>query len=198
VRIVAVVLAAGEGRRIGGPKALLAIGAQSFLARACGLLRRPGVSEVIAVLGHEAARVRAQAGLPADVDVVVNEAYREGGMLSSVLRGLDAAAGRAAEAALLHPVDHPLVAPETVDAVVAALRAGARIAVPSVEGRRGHPGGFAAAAWPALRAAPPAAGARAVLAAHPEWIVHVPGDPGAVRGVDTPADYERWVGRMVR
>ena len=192
------VLAAGEGRRIGGPKALLTIGAQSFLARACRLLRRPGVAEVIAVLGHEAARVRAQAGLPPDVDVVVNEDYRAGGMLSSVLCGLDAAAEREAEAALLHPVDQPLVAPETVDAVVSALNAGARIAVPSVDGRRGHPGGFAAPTWPALRAAPPAAGARAVLAAHPEWIVHVPGDPGSVRGVDTPADYERWVGRMVR
>ena len=151
------VLAAGEGRRIGGPKALLTIGAQSFLARACGLLRRPGVAEVIAVLGHEAARVRAQAGLPPDVDVVVNESYREGGMLSSVLRGLDAAARRQADAVLLHPVDHPLVAPETVDAVVSALRAGARIAVPSVEDRRGPPGGFAADTWAALRAAPPSA-----------------------------------------
>jgi CTP:molybdopterin cytidylyltransferase MocA len=198
VRIVAVVLAGGEGRRIGGPKALLRIGAESFLARVCALLRRPGVSDVVAVLGHDAARVRREAGVPAGVDVVVNEGYREGGMLSSIALGLDAAARRGADAALLHPVDHPLVAPETVDAVVAALRAGARIAVPSVDGRRGHPGGFAAATWPALRAASPATGARAVLAAHPEWIVHVPGDPGARRGVDTPADYERWLGPMIR
>ncbi|HEX9186354.1 MAG TPA: NTP transferase domain-containing protein, partial [Vicinamibacteria bacterium] len=35
MRITAVVLAAGEGRRLGGPKALLSIGGTSFLARAC-------------------------------------------------------------------------------------------------------------------------------------------------------------------
>ena len=193
MRIVAVVLAAGEGRRMGGPKALLRIGPQSFLARAADILARPGVAEVVAVLGHEAERVRAEAGVPPEVATEVNPRYREG-MLTSVRAGLDAAAARGADAVLLHPVDHPLTAAETVDAVVEALRAGARIAVPSREGRRGHPGGFAASVWPALRVAPPEEGARAVLAAHPEWIVHVEGDPGCLRGIDTPADYERWVG----
>jgi CTP:molybdopterin cytidylyltransferase MocA len=197
VRIVAVVLAAGEGRRIGGPKALLRIGEETFLSRACALLDRTGVSAVLAVLGHEAERVRAEARLPPAVGLVVNDRYRETGMLGSVLRGLEAAESRGADALLLHPVDHPLTAPTTVDAVVAALRAGARIAVPSHGGRRGHPAGFAAAAWPALRQAPAAEGARAVLAAHPHWIVHVPGDPGCRRGIDTRADYERWLGPMV-
>jgi len=78
--------------------------------------------------------------------------------------------------------------------VVAALAAGALVAVPSHGGRRGHPGGFARATWPALRAAPPDRGARAVLAEHPEWVVHVPGDPGCVAGIDTMEDYERCIG----
>jgi molybdenum cofactor cytidylyltransferase len=91
-------------------------------------------------------------------------------------------------------VDHPLVAAETVARVLEALRGGARIAVPSHAGRRGHPGGFAAAAWPALRAAPAESGARAVLAAHPDWIVHVTGDPGCIAGIDTPEDHLRWIG----
>lgn len=194
MRIVAVVLAAGEGRRMGGPKALLRVGGQSFLARAADLLGRPGVSEVVAVLGHDAERVRDEARLPPAVGIVVNPAAREGGMLSSVVAGLDAALARGADALLLHPVDHPLTATATVDAVVAALRGGALVAVPSHDGRRGHPAGFAARTWPALREAPPAQGARAVLAAHPEWIVHVTGDAGCRQGIDTPADYERYVG----
>jgi CTP:molybdopterin cytidylyltransferase MocA len=192
MRIVAVVLAAGSGRRMGGPKALLRIGRESFLARVGRLLTRPGVASVIAVVGEAAERVAAEARPPVGVTLVENSRPQEG-MLSSLLRGLDEAEAAGADAILVHPADHPLVAPATVDEVVAGLQAGAVIVVPTHGSRRGHPGGFARAAWAALRAAPPARGARAVLADHPEWVVHVPGDPGCVLGIDTPADYERWI-----
>jgi len=118
------------------------------------------------------------------------------GMLSSLLVGLDEAERLESEAVLIHPVDHPLVAPATISGVVAALREGARVAVPSVGGRRGHPGGFSRHAWPALRSASPTRGARAVLAEHPDWIVHVPGDPGCIAGIDTASDYERLIGPL--
>lgn len=189
MRIHAIILAAGRGTRMGGPKALLTLDGETFLARAARLLRRPGIEAVSAVVGHEADRVKREAGLPRDVAIVVNLRYDEG-MLTSIRAGLDRADSAGADAVLVHPVDHPLVDPATVDAVVAALLGGATIAVPSHEGRRGHPAGFARAAWGALRAALPDEGARAVLARHPEWIAHVPAGAGCVRGVNTPADYE--------
>jgi CTP:molybdopterin cytidylyltransferase MocA len=194
VRLFALILAAGEGRRMGGPKALLPAGERTFLAHAAALLDRPGVERVVAVLGHEAARVAALAGLPASVITVVNEGYRAG-MLSSLLRGLAASEAAGATALLVHPVDHPLALPASVDRVIAALRDGATVAAPSWSGRRGHPTGFAAAAFPALRAADPQRGARVVLAEHPEWVAHVEGDPGCLVGLDTPAEYERAFGR---
>lgn len=190
MRVVAVILAAGQGRRMGGPKALLRLGHETFLGRVTRLFARPGVSEVIAVLGYEADRVRREAGLPPGVIVTKNPGYRTG-MLSSVWAGLDAAQERSATAVLLHPVDHPTVAPETVDRVVAALQKRAPIAVPSHDHRRGHPAGFAASVWPALRSVAPERGARQVLHDHPEWVVHVPGDPGAVTGVNTPLEYSK-------
>ena len=180
---------------MGGPKALLAWGGRSLLAAVAERLARPGVSRVIAVVGHQGERVRAEAGLPAAVEVAINPTP-ESGMLSSLLAGLRAAEAWGAEAVLVHPVDHPLVDPETIDAVVAALRRGARIAVPSHGGRRGHPGGFARASWDALRAASPEEGARGVLAAHPEWVVHVPGDAGCREGINTPDDYRRLLLRL--
>jgi CTP:molybdopterin cytidylyltransferase MocA len=155
MRVVAIVLAAGEGRRMGGPKALIPIGDGTFLSRACRLFAQPGIASVVAVLGAEAERVRATAGIPAEATVAVNERWREG-MLTSVWVGLDAAEALDAEAVLLHPVDNPFVAPATIDAVVVALANGAEIAVPSHAGRRGHPAGFARPSWPALRAAHPA------------------------------------------
>jgi len=209
VRIVAILLAAGEGRRAGGPKALLRIPSTpaantpsggtapgpstTFLARCAALLARPGVSAVLAVLGHDAERVAAEAHIPSTVRTLVNDGYRDG-MLTSVWRGLDAAEEAGAEAILIHPVDHPLVSTDTVDLVVAALEEGAAIAVPSHAGRRGHPAGFARRTWPALRSAAPEKGARGVLADHPDWIVHVPGDPGCRAGIDTLEDYRRLLG----
>jgi len=192
MRIVAVILAAGSGTRMGGPKALLRIGGGSFLARTARVLARPGVDAVAAVVRPEVLAAAAAADPPAGATLLVNPRPEEG-MLSSILRGLDEAEAKGADAVLLHPVDHPLVDPATVDRVVAGLHGGAVIAVPTHGSRRGHPGGFARAAWPALRAAPAARGARAVLADHPEWVLHVRGDPGCVLGIDTPDDYERWI-----
>jgi CTP:molybdopterin cytidylyltransferase MocA len=193
VRIAAIVLAAGEGRRIGGPKALLPIGGTTFLSHLCGLYLRAPVAATIAVIGAEAERVVDRTGVPPDVQLVRNEGWSRG-MLSSVWLGLEAAEASGAEAVLLQPVDHPLVGLATIEAVCAALDGGATIAVPSFEGRRGHPGGFAAAIFPELRAAPLEEGARFVLAAAPERISYVTGDAGSLAGIDTRDDYRRLIG----
>lgn len=187
MRVVAIVLAAGEGRRMGGPKALVPVGEGTFLSRACRLFARPGIAAVVAVLGAEAERVRRAAGIPPEAKVAVNERWREG-MLTSVWVGLDAAEALGAEAVLLHPVDNPFVAPATIDAVVAALAKGAEIAVPSHAGRRGHPAGFARSCWPALRAAPSDRGARAVLRENPGLVVHVPAGEDCLVDLDSPRD----------
>ena len=186
MRIAAVILAAGEGRRMGaGPKALLELGGSTFLERCLERLTAPPVERAFVVVGFEAERVRREAPLPARASFVESRRWRDG-MLSSVLAGLAAAEEEGAEAVLLHPVDHPLVEAGTVARVVAALLAGAVVAVPSFDGRRGHPAGFATASWSALRAASPRFGAREVLRDHPDWVVHVSGDEGCVTGFNTP------------
>ena len=186
VRTVAIILAAGEGRRLGGPKALLPIGGTTFGARACALFGGAG-APVVVVLGAQEERVRADAGLPPEATVAVNPRWREG-MLTSVWCGLDAASALGADAVLLHPVDNPLVAPATIEGVLAALARGATIAVPTHAGRRGHPAGFARGAWPALRAAPLEAGARSVLRAMAGQVVHLPAGPDCLVDVDTKED----------
>jgi CTP:molybdopterin cytidylyltransferase MocA len=184
MRVAAVVLAAGEGRRMGGPKALARLRGATFVAAVAERFARPDVFARIVVLGASADRVDAEARLAADVQRVVNARYAEG-MITSVWSGVDAAERLGADAVLLHPVDNPLVEPETIGAVLAALGAGARIAVPSHAGRRGHPAGFAREAWPALRAAPLEGGARSVLSAHPDWVVHVAAGPDCLVDLDT-------------
>jgi molybdenum cofactor cytidylyltransferase len=189
MRVAAVVLAAGEGRRMGGPKALARLGGSTFLTAVLKRFDRSDVSARIVVLGASADRVASAAGLPEAVRVVVNDRHADG-MLTSVWAGLDEAERLEADAVLLHPVDNPLVEPETIGAVLAALADGARIAVPSHAGRRGHPAGFAREAWPALRAAALDGGARGVLAEHPDWVSHVPAGPDCLVDLDTPEALE--------
>jgi CTP:molybdopterin cytidylyltransferase MocA len=189
MRVAAVVLAAGEGRRMGGPKALARLHAATFVAAVAERFERADVFARVVVLGASADRVARDGGLPGDVRLVVNPRYADG-MLTSVWAGLDEAERLGADAVLIHPVDNPLVEPGTIGAVLAALAGGARIAVPSHAGRRGHPAGFGRGAWPALRAAALDGGARAVLAAHPDWVVHAPAGADCLVDIDTPEALE--------
>jgi len=132
VPFAGLVLAGGAGERWGGPKAwaLLPDG-RSFLTSCAETLQAGGAARVAATLppGTAALGVRGLRCL---------ELPRPGmDMFSSLGWGL---AGLAAEwpweAVVVLPVDHPLVAPATVTALVAA---GPPAAIPTLHGRHGHP-----------------------------------------------------------
>ncbi|MDB5592640.1 nucleotidyltransferase family protein, partial [Enterovirga sp.] len=110
--VAAIILAAGRGTRFGGtPKMLAEYDGRSFVRRAADAALEGGAEPVIAVLGHEADRVRrALAGL--DVILVPNPAYPEG--LSTSLRAGFAALPDGTEAALVLLGDMPLVGPDLV------------------------------------------------------------------------------------
>lgn len=98
--IAGVVLAAGSGRRMGGPKALLELDGESLLQRAARLLAEAGCSPVYAVVGDWD---------PGEVDafLVINSEAAEG-MASSIRAGVRALP-RTAPAALFLTVDQPAV-----------------------------------------------------------------------------------------
>ena len=110
--VAGLLLAAGAGRRMGMPKALV----DDWLVRSIEVLREGGCDDVLVVLG--AAADEARALLPADQRVVVAEDWDEG-MGASLRVGL-AALGRDAEAAVVHLVDLPDVGPDVVARVVSA------------------------------------------------------------------------------
>ncbi len=86
---VAVILAAGVGRRLGdthaGPKMLLAFDGRSLLDRRLAALAACGVDDVRITVGHEADALRAEVArlnAPLDVRFVENPRYREGSLVS--------------------------------------------------------------------------------------------------------------------
>lgn len=125
-RDAGLVLAAGGGRRFGGPKAPYVHEGERLVDRAVRVLHEAGCDPVVVVLG-------AWVGDVAGADVVVNEDWPEG-MGSSLRRGL-AALGDA-DRAVLTLVDLPGLTP----AAVARVRAVTGPLVQATyDGRRGHP-----------------------------------------------------------
>jgi molybdenum cofactor cytidylyltransferase len=183
--IRALLLAAGAGRRFGADKLTARLpddtpvgvaAARNLLAAGCEVLavvraREAGIGPALAALGVDVVGC-ADAGL---------------GMGHSLACGVQASAD--ADGWLVALADMPFVRPATVAAVAAALASGAEIAVPALEGRYGHPVGFAARWRVELLGLHGDVGARGLLAAHDDRILEVTvDDPGVLRDIDRPAD----------
>jgi len=142
-RVAAVILAAGEGRRAGGPKAFqrwqdpVSGREESFLSRVAGVALAGGADPVVAVLRPQDLE-RGRAEDPPGLRRVVNPEPGRG-MLSSLGCGLDALPSEV-HAVLAFPVDHPDVLPGTVAALIEACSMeGGGLWAPVYEGRSGHP-----------------------------------------------------------
>lgn len=198
--IAAIILAAGESRRMGHPKALLPYPSKAgpdgvrdrertFLEHLLDVFGRSRAEPIIVVLGHDRELIERQVSLEG-ARAVVNDRYREG-MLSSIRAGIDSLDEAAIEGALVLPVDHPDVSVAVIDRVIASFEATrAPIVLPVHEGRRGHPVLFSRAVFDELRKAPETVGARRVVWDHQEDLLEVDvNESGIHRDVDTPGDY---------
>ena len=176
---------------MGSPKALLRLRGSTFLERVIGALRQGGCSQVVVVVGAdeqvgnaEIRRIAASLGT-----VIAENPDPTSEQITSVrigLQALDEVGG-----VVVSPVDAPGVTESIVRALIAAGKAGAPVAVPTVGGRRGHPILFAGAAIRDLFGPLPE-GARSVIRMHQQELVEVPADSEEVLlDVDTPEDFRR-------
>lgn len=198
---------------MGRPKALLPLPAgDCFLSRLTDTFWMAGVPRVVAVLGHDSAKIRRALNVSPRLDVVdvaspgrpdrtlrlVDNRDPSRGQLSSLLVAIDLLCQHppTPAAVLVTPVDLPLLAADTVRRVVAAWRrTAAPIVRPVCERIHGHPVLFGAAVFDELRRGDPSLGARAVVQAHQAGTVDVEvTDAGAFDDIDTPEDYLRLIG----
>lgn len=164
---VVLVLASGRGERFiasggTGSKLQAMLGGRTVLERTLDAVRASGLQWHLEDAGHE--------GM--------------GDSIAAAVRATPDASGW-----LVLPGDLPLVRPESLQAVAAAL-ASHTIVVPHHNGQRGHPVAFAASCRDALLTLKGAQGAAAVVRAQPDGeVVHLElDDPGIVTDIDTAQD----------
>lgn len=191
---LAIVPAAGASRRMGQPKLLLPYGESTIVSALVAALRAGGASPVVVVTAPEHSDLQAWAR-GAGALVAVNP-DPERGMLSSIREGIEALGGaaglaRRGEVVLVAPADLPALRPATVAELLwRRATAGAALAVPTYQGRRGHPLAIAPALLPEIETLDLSIGLRELLDRHAAAVLEVPvEDAGAVRDVDTPEDY---------
>jgi molybdenum cofactor cytidylyltransferase len=186
-RIGAVLLAAGQSRRMGGPNKLLAeVDGSPMAAHVARRLLASRARPIVAVLGNQAEAVDAALGkLP--VERVRNPEFADG-LSTSLKRGI-AALPSDLDGALVCLGDMPLISGRHIDRLIAAFNPleGRAIIVPTRRGKRGNPVLWAKRFFPEMTELAGDVGAKHLIGEHAELVAEVEMDDDAILvDIDTP------------
>lgn len=190
--IAAVVLAAGQSRRMGTTKINLPWGKTTVLGAVVSTLLEAGVGEIVVVVGNHPVQ-----GLSSEIlfriRFVSNPFAQETEMLTSLQVGLRAMKPEIT-AALVALGDQPQMETAVVRAILEAYhRRKSPLVVPSFQMRRGHPWLVERALWEEILTFPPRQTLRDFLNRHAAEIDYLPLKRESIlQDLDTPEDYERF------
>jgi len=185
------ILAAGESRRMGSPKALLPFQGKTFVEHLIAATRHPRVGITRVVLGAGADAIRDALNLDPGM-TLLNPDWPKG-PLSSIHAAIRILPLGSTEGILVCPVDHPLVSAMLVAQLIETFDAGAGpIVLPTFRGRRGHPAIFRARLYQELLDASLEVGARQVVWAHaPEVVEVATEEEGVILNLNDPETLRR-------
>jgi molybdenum cofactor cytidylyltransferase len=188
--ISAILLAAGESRRMGEFKQLLNIGSKSFVEHCVDNILASRVDELIIVTGHRAFDVRRAVG-ERPVRFAHNADYQSG-MASSIKCGF-AALAEDSQACVVALVDQPTIGNAVINLVIDSYRkSNEMIVIPTYRGRGGHPILLDRSLNNEILTMDPEQGLRQVVRAHDSQVARVEVYTEAVlEDCDLPEDYQR-------
>ena len=193
VKVSAILLGAGESKRMGLNKLTLPWGRRTVFEHCLNTLIRSDINEVVVVLGGKTADLRGSLERTG-AKVVINAFYRKG-MSTSIRRGVRAI-DPASRGILIALGDQPFLKAATINALVRAFAMRDRaILVPTFQGKKGHPVIFHRKFEEELLKLEGDAGARSIIQRHPGDVMSVRvRSEGVLKDIDTRDDYRK--GRM--
>jgi len=189
LNVWAIVLAAGEGRRLGGGKLTLPYGGTTIIGAVVSALESSAVTRIVAVVGRYAEQIQSALQSVESVSFVVNPRPQDG-MLGSIKRGVESIPDDV-DGFLIVLGDQPEVPRETIDALISAANESDRLMfIPMADGRRGHPVLFRFTARDSILALSDNVRLNTWRDDNPELVQLVPVESTAVlEDIDTPEDY---------
>ncbi len=186
--IEAIILAAGESRRMGRAKALLSFGSKTALALIVDTLNKAGISRIHVVVGHEAAKIIKESKVKADF--VVNKNYKDG-QFSSLQSGI-ASLSPTCPGVVVCLVDQPHILAEWVRALLQETdKTAPPIIRPKFGRKTGHPIYYGSMLFAEILAMPPTATAKVLMKKYYDKTAFVEVQSDAIfYDADTPADYK--------
>ena len=191
----AILLAAGESRRMGGLKALLTWRGTTLIEHQVSSLFEAGVDRIVVVLGYDADRLIPLVEGRENVEWVLNPHYLQG-KTTSIKKGLSAVSYRDATELLLLNVDQPR-SPATVRTLLERHHEHGRlITIPEFGGKGGHPIIVSAGLLSELQTVDEETqGIKAVVRRHADDTVRVDLDtPEVLWDLNTPEQYQEALG----
>jgi molybdenum cofactor cytidylyltransferase len=191
--INAIILAAGESKRMGEPKPLLRFKDKTFLEQIISVLKLSDADRITVVLGADAETVKKSVDL-SGLSVVINTDYHRG-QLSSLIAAINDTP-KETEAILVCLADAPFLTSNIVNDIIRKFRETDNpIIVPVFNERRGHPTLFSRALFTELLNAPEQEGARYVLYSNEDRVLELKTNESTILiSIDTAADYRSHFG----
>lgn len=183
------VLAAGYSSRMGEMKALLPFGGETLIARQINCFISAGISDIYAVVGHNAEEVVKAIG-SRPVNIIYNENY-QGGMFTSAQAGVRAIDAGSHKGVFLLPVDYAFVQPFTLCVLKDRFEeSNAKILYPCFKGRKGHPPLFGYSLTDEILSSPLDGGIKGVFERHKAEAEYVDmGNETCLIDIDSKQDY---------
>jgi molybdenum cofactor cytidylyltransferase len=193
--ICAVVLAAGESRRMGTQKLLLDYGGKSVIRHIVDQITASIVENVYVVTGHDSDQVTKELS-DSPASVVINDNYKLG-MLSSLRCGISATPEKC-QAVLVALGDQPAITSKLINEIVEAYRNTDKgIVVPTYQGKRGHPVIVSMKYEDHILTRYDDVGLRGLLHEHSDDVFELTvSTPDVCSDMDIPADYKRQLDLM--